>query len=57
MELSDVVAEVHGRSVDVLEVHVSLQKLEDLDRRKAELVRLRFFAGCTLAEAAQLLGI
>lgn len=57
VELSQVAAEVRGRSVDVLEVDEALQKLEGIDRRKAELVRLRFFAGLTLSEAAKALGV
>ena len=57
VELSQVAAEVSGRSVDVLDVDEALQKLEEMDRRKAELVRLRFFAGLTLSEAAKAMGI
>jgi RNA polymerase sigma factor (TIGR02999 family) len=57
VELSQVAALVRGRSVEVLEVDEALQKLEALDQRKAELVRLRFFAGLTLAEAARTLGV
>ena len=57
VEISQVAAEVRGRQVDVLEVHEALQKLEEQDPRKAELVRLRFFAGLTLSEAAGALGI
>ena len=38
-------------------VHEALTKLEQQDRRRAELVKLRFFAGLTIAEAAQALGI
>ena len=57
IELSEVAAPVPGSSVDVLAIDEALRKLEHHDRRKAELVRLRFFAGLTLAEAAQVLGI
>ena len=57
VELSEVAAEVRGRSVDVLEVDGALQKLESQDWRKAELVRMRFFAGLTLEETARALGI
>ena len=41
----------------VLEVADALRKLESQDPRKAELVRMRFFAGLTLQEAARALGI
>ena len=59
VQLSQVVHEVQGRkrNVDVLEVDEALKKLEAIEPRKAELVRLRFFAGLTLAEAARALGI
>jgi RNA polymerase sigma factor (TIGR02999 family) len=57
VELSEVAALVHGPSVDVLAVDEALKKLDQLDHRKAELVRLRFFAGLTLPEAARALGI
>lgn len=57
VELSEVAAEIRGRSIDVLEIDEALRKLESQEPRKAELVRLRFFAGLTLAEAASTLGI
>lgn len=57
VEMSEAAATVHGPSVDVLAVDEALQKLDQLDHRKAELVRLRFFAGLTLPEAASALGI
>jgi RNA polymerase sigma factor (TIGR02999 family) len=42
---------------DLLAVDEALDRLAAKDARKAELVKLRFFAGLTLAEAAQVLGI
>ena len=42
---------------DILGLDEALQKLEQKDPRKAELVKLRFFAGLTVAQAAQALGI
>jgi RNA polymerase sigma factor (TIGR02999 family) len=57
VELPDVAAKEKGSPVDVLAVDEALQKLEQHDSRKAELVRLRFFAGFTLAEAAKALKI
>ena len=57
VELSQVAAEVRGGGVNVLDVDEALQKLDAIDPRKAELVRLRFFAGLTLAEAARALNI
>jgi DNA-directed RNA polymerase specialized sigma24 family protein len=41
----------------MLALHHALAKLEQKDRRKAELVKLRFFAGLTNEEASRVLGI
>ena len=57
VQLSQVVHEVQNRSVEVLEVDEALKKLEAIEPRKAELVRLRFFAGLSLAESARALGV
>ncbi len=42
---------------NVLALHEALEKLESKDKRKADLVKLRFFAGLTTEEAAKVLGI
>ena len=42
---------------DILGLDEAIQKLEQKDPRKAELVKLRFFAGLTTAEAAKTLGV
>jgi RNA polymerase sigma factor (TIGR02999 family) len=42
---------------DLLVLDEALQKLARKDARKAELVKLRFFAGLTTTEAAKILGI
>ena len=42
---------------ELLAVHEALDELAELDSRKAELVKLRFFVGLTFAEAAEVLGI
>lgn len=59
VQLSQVVQEVRRtpEDVDVLDVDEALKKLEAIEPRKAELVRLRFFAGLTLSEAARALGV
>jgi RNA polymerase sigma factor (TIGR02999 family) len=41
----------------ILAIHESLERLAAQSPRKAELVKLRFFVGCTLPEAAEILGI
>jgi RNA polymerase sigma factor (TIGR02999 family) len=43
--------------LEVLAVHEALERLAVKAPRKAELVKLRYFLGCTIAEAAQVLGI
>jgi RNA polymerase sigma factor (TIGR02999 family) len=43
--------------LEVLAVHEALDQLAAKAPRKAELVKLRYFLGCTMAEAAQVLGI
>ena len=42
---------------EVLDLHAALEALETLDARKAQLVELRYFSGCTVAEAAEIMGI
>jgi RNA polymerase sigma factor (TIGR02999 family) len=42
---------------DLVALDEALNKLAETDKRAAELVQLRFFAGLPLAEAAQLLGV
>ncbi len=43
--------------LEVLAVHEALDQLAEKSPRKAELVKLRYFLGCTIGEAAQVLGI
>ena len=59
VQLSQVVHEVQRepRDINVLDVDEALKKLEEIEPRRAELVRLRFFAGLTLSEAARALGV
>jgi len=47
----------NSADVDLLEVDEALTRLEDLDPTRAQLVKLRFFAGLTMPEAAVALGI
>ena len=42
---------------EVLAVHDALDKLAVADRQAAELVKLHFFAGLTIEQAAELLGL
>jgi len=41
----------------VLQVHESLESLQEIDPVAAQLVKLRYFAGCTQSEAAEILGL
>jgi RNA polymerase sigma factor (TIGR02999 family) len=42
---------------DLLALHEALKKFEEIDNLKAELVKLRFFAGLTIEQSAKILGI
>jgi RNA polymerase sigma factor (TIGR02999 family) len=44
-------------SDDLLAVHEALERFEKVDRLKAELVKLRYFAGLSLDRAAEALGL
>jgi RNA polymerase sigma factor (TIGR02999 family) len=57
VDLAGVDPAAEGPGVDLLALHDALDRLEALDRRKADLVKLRFFAGLTNAQAAEALGI
>jgi RNA polymerase sigma factor (TIGR02999 family) len=46
-----------GASDELLALDEALERLAKLAPQKAELVKLRYFAGCTLDEAAELLGV
>src|SRR5437660_1499399 len=56
-DLADIELAAEGPNFDLLALNDLLEKLELHDRRKAEVVKLRFFAGLTTEEAAQVLGI
>ncbi|HJZ90703.1 MAG TPA: sigma-70 family RNA polymerase sigma factor [Gemmataceae bacterium] len=57
VSLDEVEPTMPGPDLDFLALDDALNELERRDRRKAELVKLRFFAGLTTAEAARALGI
>lgn len=56
VELSEV-ALAKGLDFDVIALSDALERLQIKDPRAAELVKLRFFAGMTRQEAAEILGI
>ena len=44
-------------SLDLLAVHEALERFEDVDATAAQIVKLRYFAGLTIPQAAEALGI
>ncbi len=56
-ELDGVEITVEGPSDDLLALDEALTKLAEKHAEKAELVKLRYFAGLTVSEAAKALGI
>ncbi len=46
-----------GDPLEVLAIHEELDLLAAESPRKAELVKLRYFLGCTMAETAEVLGV
>jgi RNA polymerase sigma factor (TIGR02999 family) len=57
LEVADIELAVAEPNVDLLALNEVLENLEKHDKRMAELVKLRFFAGLTTAQAAEVLGI
>ena len=57
VDLADVEPAAESPRLDLLALDEALERLEAKDQRKAELVKLRFFAGLTNEQAAEALGI
>jgi RNA polymerase sigma factor (TIGR02999 family) len=57
VEMSDIASAAMEEDDKVLAVNESLEKFAVLDPQKAELVKLRYFVGMTLEQAAEALGI
>jgi len=57
VELPEVGQEVAGPAIDILAINDALDQLSAVDPRSAELVKLRFFAGLTREQAADVLGV
>jgi RNA polymerase sigma factor (TIGR02999 family) len=57
LQLADIQPAAAEPNLDLLALDEALKKLALEDERKAELVKLRFFAGLTTAEAARVLGV
>ena len=57
LPLSDEIAWVGTSSAEILDLNRALDRLEQLDQRKAHLVELRFFLALTMEETAEVLSI
>jgi RNA polymerase sigma-70 factor, ECF subfamily len=57
IEIDTVGAAFAPINIDVLALDLALQKLAAVDERQSRLVELRFFAGLTVEETAEILGI
>jgi RNA polymerase sigma-70 factor (ECF subfamily) len=57
VELESGFAVVQEQSIDVLALDEALERLVEWDLRKTQIVEMRFFAGLTLEEIAETLGI
>jgi RNA polymerase sigma factor (TIGR02999 family) len=57
VDLPELAGPTGDEPIDLLALDEALGKLQALHPQKAQVVQLRFFAGCTLEEAAQALGI
>ena len=57
VELEEAALAAPEPAVDVLALHEALERLEKVDPAAANLVKLRFFAGLTMSEAAEALAM
>ncbi len=57
LSLNNEIAEINRQDVQVLELNELLEQLANLSGRMAKIVELRFFAGMTIPEVAEALGV
>jgi len=57
IDLPELAEPANDEQLDLLALDDALKKLQEQHPQKAQVVKLRFFAGCTLEDTAQLLGI
>jgi len=55
--LDEVLLTAQARGVDVLALDAALEELARIDRRKSQVVELRYFGGLTIEEVAAALGV
>jgi RNA polymerase sigma factor (TIGR02999 family) len=57
VKLDDAELAIEGPSEDLIALDEALTRLSDMDRTKSELIKLRYFAGLSIEQAATILGI
>ena len=57
VDLNTGIALTAGPDDNILDLHEALSKLQEADSARAELIKLRYFAGLTVAQAADAMGI
>jgi RNA polymerase sigma factor (TIGR02999 family) len=57
LTIEDTIAPVRGRSVDLIALDDALNSLARLNSQQSRIVELRFFAGLSIEETAEVLGI
>jgi RNA polymerase sigma factor (TIGR02999 family) len=57
VELANIEPAISGSGLDLLALNEALQQLEKTDPRGAAVVKLRFFAGLTMPQVAEALGV
>jgi RNA polymerase sigma factor (TIGR02999 family) len=57
LDIADMEIAAPGKDDELLAMDEALAKFATVDKPKAELVKLRYFAGLTVEEAAQILGV
>jgi RNA polymerase sigma factor (TIGR02999 family) len=56
-DLPDIELAGGGSRLNLLALNAALEKLEKQDSRRAQVIKLRFFTGLTIAETAKVLGV
>jgi len=57
VDLAQLPADAEESCLDILALHDALEQLEATDPRRAQIVKLRFFAGLTNEQAAEVAGV
>jgi RNA polymerase sigma factor (TIGR02999 family) len=57
MSLEEAMVPARSRSEDLMALDEALEKLAAFDERKCRIVEMRYFAGCTVEETAEALGV